>query len=101
VEFIECCTVVGHHIDDHVEMINAQKGRNVRTEEMKLWIDIMHQKLNDITDIRFSLMNYLKFIKFQNYNNICFGECYKALCYFLEIKVKIGYQKCILFFISG
>jgi DNA polymerase-3 subunit epsilon len=56
IEFIGNSILVGHHVDFDVEMINValEKLECGRLKNEALDIDMMHLKLNDITDKQFS-----------------------------------------------
>ncbi|MGK0236482.1 MAG: DNA polymerase-3 subunit epsilon, partial [Psychroserpens sp.] len=93
VEFIGNAVLVGHHIDDHVEMINAALERQEcgRLRNEALDIDIMHQKLNDITDIRFSLDELSQIYKIPKSNiNSASENAYKSALLFLKLKSRLG-----------
>jgi DNA polymerase-3 subunit epsilon len=93
VEFIGNAVLVGHHIDDHVEMINAALERlecgRLRNEALD--IDIMHQKLNDITDTKFSLNELSEIYKVpKNERNSASEDAYKSALLFLKLKSRLG-----------
>jgi DNA polymerase-3 subunit epsilon len=93
VEFIGNAVLVGHHIDDHVEMINAALERQGcgRLRNEALDIDIMHQKLNDITDTKFSLDQLSEIYKIPKSNrNTASEDAYKAALLFLKLKSRLG-----------
>jgi DNA polymerase-3 subunit epsilon len=93
VEFIGNAVLVGHHIDDHVEMINAALEREGcgRLRNEALDIDIMHQKLNDITDTKFSLDQLSEIYKIPKSNrNTASEDAYKAALLFLKLKSRLG-----------
>jgi DNA polymerase-3 subunit epsilon len=73
---------VGHHVDFDVEMINAalEKLECGRLKNKALDIDMMHRKLNDITDKQFSL-NELSEI-YKTPRNSSTEDATKRLCYF-------------------
>jgi DNA polymerase-3 subunit epsilon len=93
VDFIGNAVLVGHHIDDHVEMINAALERldcgRLRNEALD--IDIMHQKLNDITDTKFSLNELSDIYKVpKNERNSASEDAYKSALLFLKLKSRLG-----------
>ncbi|MGO4818334.1 3'-5' exonuclease [Flavobacterium sp. W22_SRS_FP1] len=93
VEFIGNAVIVGHHIDDHVEMINAALERQGcgRLRNEALDIDIMHQKLHDITDTKFSLDQLSEIYKIPKSNrNTASEDAYKAALLFLKLKSRLG-----------
>ncbi|MFT5964673.1 MAG: DNA polymerase-3 subunit epsilon [Flavobacterium sp.] len=93
VEFIGNAVLVGHHIDDHVEMINAALERQEcgRLRNEALDIDIMHQKLHDITDTKFSLDQLSEIYKIPKSNsNTAPEDAYKAALLFLKLKSRLG-----------
>jgi len=93
VEFIGNAVLVGHHIDNHVEMINAALERLEcgRLKNEALDIDIMHQKLHDITDKKFSLDELSEIYKIPNrHSNSAGEEAYKTALLFLKLKSRLG-----------
>ncbi|EIA07653.1 PolC-type DNA polymerase III [Flavobacterium frigoris] len=93
VEFIGNAILVGHHIDDHVEMINAALERMNcgRLKNEALDIDIMHRKLHDITDKKFSLDELSEIYKIPKSERISASEdAYKASLLFLKLKSRLG-----------
>jgi DNA polymerase-3 subunit epsilon len=93
VDFIGNAVLVGHHIDDHVEMINAALERlecgRLRNEALD--IDIMHQKLNDITDTKFSLNELSEIYKVpKKERNSASEDAYKSALLFLKLKSRLG-----------
>jgi DNA polymerase-3 subunit epsilon len=93
VEFIGNAVLVGHHIDDHVEMINAALERQEcgRLKNEALDIDIMHQKLYDITDTKFSLNELSEIYKIpKTERNSASENAYKTALLFLKLKSRLG-----------
>jgi DNA polymerase-3 subunit epsilon len=93
VDFIGNAVLVGHHIDDHVEMINAALERlecgRLRNEALD--IDIMHQKLNDIIDTKFSLDELSEIYKIpKSERNSASENAYKTALLFLKLKSRLG-----------
>jgi DNA polymerase-3 subunit epsilon len=68
IEFIGNSILVGHHVDFDVEMINAalEKIECGRLKNEALDIDMMHRKLNDITDKQFSLNELSEIYKYKH-----------------------------------
>ncbi|HEY4617972.1 MAG TPA: 3'-5' exonuclease [Flavobacterium sp.] len=92
VEFIGNAVLVGHHIDSHVEMIDAALERLAcgRLRNEALDIDIMHRKLNDITDKKFSLDELSEFYKIPKSNrNSASEDAYKTALLFLKLKARL------------
>jgi DNA polymerase-3 subunit epsilon len=85
--------LVGHHIDDHVEMINAALERLEcgRLKNEALDIDIMHRKLHDITDKKFSLDELSEVYKIPKSDRSSASEdAYKTALLFLKLKSRLG-----------
>ncbi|MFQ3174739.1 MAG: DNA polymerase-3 subunit epsilon [Flavobacterium sp.] len=93
IEFIGNGVLVGHHIDDHVEMINAALERLEcgRLKNEALDIDIMHRKLHDITDKKFSLDELSEIYKIAKSDRDSASEdAYKTALLFLKLKSRLG-----------
>jgi DNA polymerase-3 subunit epsilon len=93
VEFIGNSTLVGHHIDFDVEMINEalEKLECGRLKNEALDIDMMHRKLNDITDKQFSLNELSEIYKVPNSErNSSTEDAYKTALLFLKLKSRLG-----------
>jgi DNA polymerase-3 subunit epsilon len=92
VEFIGNAVLVGHHIDSHVEMINAALERLEcgRLKNEALDIDIMHRKLHDITDRKFSLDELTELYKIpKSERNSASEDAYKSALLFLKLKSRL------------
>lgn len=92
VEFIGNAVLVGHHIDSHVEMINAALERLEcgRLKNEALDIDIMHRKLHDITDKKFSLDELTELYKIpKSERNSASEDAYKSALLFLKLKSRL------------
>jgi DNA polymerase-3 subunit epsilon len=93
IEFVGNSTLVGHHIDLDVEMINAalEKLECGRLKNEALDIDLMHQKLNDVTDKQFSLNQLAEIYKIPNgEQNSSTEDAYKTALLFLKLKSRLG-----------
>lgn len=93
IEFVGNSTLVGHHIDLDVEMINAalEKLECGRLKNEALDIELMHQKLNDVTDKQFSLNQLAEIYKIPNGEpNSSTEDAYKTALLFLKLKSRLG-----------
>ncbi|NGY37789.1 3'-5' exonuclease [Flavobacterium sp. XN-5] len=93
IEFIGNSILVGHHIDHDVEMINAalEKLDCGRLKNEALDIDMMHLKLNDITDKQFTLDQLSEIYKIPNSErNSSINDAYKTALLFLKLKSRLG-----------
>ncbi|SEA51514.1 DNA polymerase-3 subunit epsilon [Flavobacterium gillisiae] len=93
IEFIGNSILVGHHVDFDVEMINAalEKLECGRLKNEALDIDMMHRKLNDITDKQFSLNELSEIYKVPNTErNSSTEDAYKTALLFLKLKSRLG-----------
>lgn len=93
IEFIGNAVLVGHHIDFDVEMINAvlEKLDCGRLKNEALDIDIMHRKLNDITDKQFSLDELSQIYKIpKSDRNSSSEDAYRTALLFLKLKSRLG-----------
>jgi len=93
IEFIGNSILVGHHVDFDVEMINAalEKLECGRLKNEALDIDMMHRKLNDITDKQFSLNELSEIYKVPNMErNSSTEDAYKTALLFLKLKSRLG-----------
>ncbi|WP_339920201.1 3'-5' exonuclease [uncultured Flavobacterium sp.] len=93
IEFIGSSILVGHHVDFDVEMINAalEKLECGRLKNEALDIDMMHRKLNDITDKQFSLNELSEIYKVPNTErNSSTEDAYKTALLFLKLKSRLG-----------
>jgi DNA polymerase-3 subunit epsilon len=93
IDFIGNATIVGHHVDFDVEMINAALERMDcgRLKNEALDIDIMYRKLHDITDRRISLEELSESFKIPtNDRNSSSEDAYKIALLFLKLKSRLG-----------
>ena len=93
IEFIGNSVLVGHHVDFDVEMINVvlEKLECGRLKNEALDIDMMHLKLNDITDKQFSLNQLSEIYKIPHSEiNSSTEDAYKTALLFLKLKSRLG-----------
>lgn len=93
IEFIGNAVLVGHHVDFDVEMFNAALERLGcgRLKNEALDIDIMHRKLNDITDKQFSLDELSQIYKIPiSDRNSSSEDAYRTALLFLKLKSRLG-----------
>lgn len=93
IDFIGNSTLVGHHIDFDVEMINAALERLDcgRLKNEALDVDIMHRKLHDINDKQFSLDELCTVYNIpKSDRNSSAENAYKTSLLFLKLKSKLG-----------
>ena len=93
IEFIENAVIVGHHVDIDVEMINAALERIGcgRLKNEALDIDIMHRKLNDISNKQFSLDELCTIYKTpKSERNSSSEDAYEIALLFLKLKSRLG-----------
>lgn len=94
IEYIGNAILVGHHIHNDVLMINAslEKMDCGRLKNEALDIEIMHKKLNDITDEKpFSVDELCKFYKVPVGERLSASEdAYTIALLFLKLKSKLG-----------
>lgn len=93
IEYIGNSTLVGHHIDFDVEMINAALERLDcgRLKNEALDVDIMHRKLHDINDKQFSLDELCTAYNIpKSDRNSSAEDAYKTSLLFLKLKSKLG-----------
>jgi DNA polymerase-3 subunit epsilon len=93
IEFIGNSVLVGHHVDFDVEMINIalEKLECGRLKNEALDIDMMHRKLNDITDKQFSLNQLSEIYKIpHSERNSSTEDAYKTALLFLKLKSRLG-----------
>ena len=93
IEFIGNSVLVGHHVDFDVEMINValEKLECGRLKNEALDIDMMHLKLNDITDKQFSLNQLCEIYKIPHSKiNSSTEDAYKTALLFLKLKSRLG-----------
>lgn len=93
IEFIGNSTLVGHHIDFDVEMINAALERLDcgRLKNEALDVDIMHRKLIDSNNKQFSLDELSDIYKIpKSDRNSASEDAYKIALLFLKLKSRLG-----------
>ena len=93
IEFIGNSTLVGHHVNFDVEIINAALERlNCgRLKNEALDIDVMHRKLQDINEKHFSLDELCKVYNVPvNDRNSAATDAYKTALLFLKLKSKLN-----------
>jgi DNA polymerase-3 subunit epsilon len=93
IEFISNATLVGHHIDFDVEIINAalEKLNCGRIKNEALDIDVMHRKLHDINEKQFSLNELCKVYNVPlSERNSAATDAYKTAILFLKLKSKLN-----------
>jgi DNA polymerase-3 subunit epsilon len=95
VEYIGNAVLVGHRIHFDIDMINValEKANCGRLKNEALDIEIMHQKLNDITDKMFSLDQLCKSYKIpQNERVTASDDAYSIALLFLKLKLRLGFK---------
>jgi DNA polymerase-3 subunit epsilon len=93
IDFIGNATIVGHHVDFDIEMINATLERmdcgRLKNEAMD--IDIMYRKLHDITGRQFSLEELSGFFNIPTSERVSSSEdAYTIGLLFLKLKSRLG-----------
>lgn len=94
-DYIGNAVLVGHRIHFDVEMINdvLEKMECGKLKNEALDIEIMHQKLLDITNKSFSLENLIKHYKVPlNDRNSASDDAYSIALLFLKLKSKLGFK---------
>jgi DNA polymerase-3 subunit epsilon len=95
VEYVSNAVLVGHRIHFDIEMINfaLEKANCGRLKNEALDIEIMHQKLNDITNKMFSLDDLCKIYKIpQNERVTASDDAYSLAILFLKLKFRLGFK---------
>jgi DNA polymerase-3 subunit epsilon len=95
VEYVSNAVLVGHRIHFDIEMINfaLEKANCGRLKNEALDIEIMHQKLNDITNKMFSLDDLCKIYKIpQNVRVTASDDAYSVAILFLKLKFRLGFK---------
>lgn len=93
IEYIGNAILVGHRIHFDVDMINEalEKLDCGRLKNEALDIEIMHRKLNDITDKPFSLNELCKIYKIPESERFsAVDDAYNIALLFLKLKAKLG-----------
>lgn len=94
-KYIGNATLVGHRIHFDIEMINEalEKMECGKLKNEALDIEIMHQKLYDITNKSFSLDELIKAYKIpQSERNSSLDDAYSIALLFLKLKSKLGFK---------
>jgi DNA polymerase III subunit epsilon len=87
--------LVGHRIHFDIEMINEalEKMECGKLKNEALDIEIMHQKLLDITNKSFSLDDLSKLYKIpQSEKNSASDDAYSIALLFLKLKTRLGFK---------
>jgi DNA polymerase-3 subunit epsilon len=95
VEYIGNAVLVGHRIHFDVEIINnvLEKMECGKLKNEALDIEIMHQKLMDITNKSFSLEDLIKHYKLPlNEKNSASDDAYSIALLFLKLKSRLGFK---------
>jgi DNA polymerase-3 subunit epsilon len=95
VEYIGNAVLVGHRIYFDIEMINnvLEKMECGKLKNEALDIEIMHQKLIDITNKSFSLEDLIKHYKLPlNEKNSASDDAYSIALLFLKLKSRLGFK---------
>ncbi len=94
IEYIGNAVLVGHRIHFDIEMINdvLEKMECGKLKNEALDIEIMHQKLLDITK-SFSLGDLIKHYKIpENERNSASDDAYSIALLFLKLKSRLGFK---------
>jgi DNA polymerase-3 subunit epsilon len=95
VDYIGNAVLVGHRIHFDIEMINEvlEKMDCGKLKNEALDIEIMHQKLLDITNKSFSLDDLSKLYKIpQSEKNSASDDAYSIALLFLKLKTRLGFK---------
>jgi DNA polymerase-3 subunit epsilon len=95
VEYIGNAVLVGHRIYFDIEMINAvlEKMECGKLKNEALDIEIMHQKLIDITNKSFSLEDLIKHYKLPlNEKDSASDDAYSIALLFLKLKSRLRFK---------
>jgi DNA polymerase-3 subunit epsilon len=95
IDYIGNAVLVGHRIHFDIEMINdvLEKMECGKLKNEALDIEIMHQKLLDITNKSFSLEDLIKHYKVPlNDRNSASDDAYSIALLFLKLKSKLGFK---------
>lgn len=91
--YIGNSVLVGHKVDSDVEMINAALERLEcgKLKNEALDIEIMHQKLNEVTDREFTIEELSEIYKLpQTKGDSSTEKAYKTALLFLKLKTRLG-----------
>lgn len=95
VDYIGNAVLVGHRIHFDIEMINdvLEKMDCGKLKNEALDVEIMHQKLLDITNKSFSLEDLVKHYKLPlNERNSASDDAYSISLLFLKLKSRLGFK---------
>ena len=95
VEYIGNAVLVGHRIHFDIEMINdvLEKMECGKLKNEALDVEIMHQKLMDITNKSFSLEDLVKQYKIPlNERNSASDDAYSIALLFVKLKSRLGFK---------
>ncbi|QBZ98432.1 3'-5' exonuclease [Flavobacterium sangjuense] len=95
VDYIGNAVLVGHRIHFDIEMINdvLEKMECGKLKNEALDVEIMHQKLMDITNKSFSLEDLVKHYKLPlNERNSASDDAYSISLLFLKLKTRLGFK---------
>lgn len=95
VDYIGNAVLVGHRIHFDIEMINdvLEKMDCGKLKNEALDVEIMHQKLLDITNKSFSLEDLVKHYKLPlNERNSASDDAYSIALLFLKLKARLGFK---------
>ena len=95
IDYIGNAVLVGHRIHFDIEMINdvLEKMECGKLKNEALDIEIMNQKLLDITNKSFSLDDLIKLYKIpQSERNSASDDAYSIALLFVKLKSKLGFK---------
>ena len=95
VDYIGNAVLVGHRIHFDIVMINdvLEKMDCGKLKNEALDVEIMHQKLLDITNKSFSLEDLVKYYKLPlNERNSASDDAYSISLLFVKLKVRLGFK---------
>ncbi|MEO5778034.1 MAG: 3'-5' exonuclease [Flavobacterium sp.] len=95
VDYIGNAVLVGHRIHFDIEMINdvLEKMECGKLKNEALDVEIMHQKLMDITNKSFSLEDLIKQYKLPlNERNSASDDAYSIALLFVKLKARLGFK---------
>ena len=95
IDYIGNAVLVGHRIHFDIEMINnvLEKMNCSKLKNEALDVEIMHQKLLDITNKSFSLEDLVNSYKIpQSERNSASDDAYSIALLFLKLKSRLGFK---------
>ena len=95
IDYIGNAVLVGHQIHLYIEMINdvLEKMECGKLKNEALDVEIMHQKLMDITNKSFSLDELVKHYKIpHSERNTASDDAYSIALLFLKLKTRLGFK---------